>query len=80
MRLYHDMQRLRTLDALIQKEKTGTPNQVARNIEISRSQLYRMIETLKSLEAPVCYSRKRQSFFYSKPFDFDAELNSRLSH
>ena len=74
MNLVKNMHRLRAMNALIYEQITGTPIEFAKKIGVSRRQLYRLLELLISLEAPVSYSRKMQSFYYSKPYDFEMEL------
>ena len=55
---------------LIQTEKTGNPNMLANRLGISRSTLYRILDELKSYDAPIEYSRKRETFYYSKFYEF----------
>lgn len=57
-------QRIRTLDRLIQRKATGTPAQLARRLNISRSRLYDYLLFLKDEGAPVRYSRERQTYYY----------------
>lgn len=72
------MRRLRIMNALIFKQETGTPIEFAKTVGVSRSHLYRLLELLGSMEAPICYSRKKRSFYYSKSYDFDEELKNQL--
>lgn len=57
------------LHKLIQEERTGNPEILAKRLDISRATLYRLIDDLKSYDAPVCYSRESQTFYYSEDFE-----------
>lgn len=62
--------RVNTIHKLILNESTGTPEQLAKKIGVSRSSLYNLIEDLKSHNAPIRYSRCRQTFYYTKEYHF----------
>jgi len=55
---------------LIQQERTGTPDEFARTVQISRRQLYNMIQTLKDYGANIQYDRCRRTFYYTSFFNF----------
>lgn len=56
------LERYKKLDELIKQEQTGTPNELANELKISRSHLYRLIEELKDVGAIIGYSRKFSTF------------------
>ena len=58
------------IDQLIRLRATGTPKTIARRLEISESSLYRLIDTIKEMGAPVEYSVKDQSYVYADDVDF----------
>ncbi|MDF2191992.1 HTH domain-containing protein [Paraflavitalea sp. CAU 1676] len=58
------LDRLQTLDRLIRIKGTGTPKQLADRLDISERTLYRLIDTMRSLGAPIAYSESRQSYYY----------------
>ncbi len=73
------------IDRLIRLQATGTPEELAKRLGISKTKLYRMIHMMKELNAPVEYDFAIQSFtyvkevgfrfgFYANPF-FPDELN-----
>jgi len=70
MKFIKQLERLQRLDNLIKNEYKGTPDDLAKNLDISRSHLYRLIETLKDYGAKIEYSRKQQFFYYKNPFIF----------
>lgn len=70
MDIFKTIERMNRLHVLIKEEKTGTPKYLAKQIGISRASLYRLIEEMKSYNAPIKYSRIKESFYYSKQFEF----------
>ena len=53
---------------LIKKERTGTPDEIAKAMQISRRQLYKVIQTLKDYGACIKYDRSLQTFYYTDSF------------
>jgi biotin operon repressor len=68
MQAIKQLLRVKKLDKLIQSRKTGTPEELASRLELSRSQLYNILEELKDLGAPIAYCRRLRSFYYSESF------------
>jgi len=66
MNLIKNINRVETLHTLILQEKTGTPKQLAECLGISRATLYVLIDELNSLNMPVSYSRKYETFYYAE--------------
>jgi len=59
------IRRLYKMHELIKLESTGTPDQFAMSIQISRRQLYNILEHLKDQGISIRYSRSRKTFYYS---------------
>ncbi len=59
------IERIKYLDDLIRKEKTGTPEELASRLSISRAQLYNIIDDLKDEGLSIHYTRKRSTFYYA---------------
>lgn len=68
------LERYKNLDKLIKRESTGTPIELAEKLKISRSHLYRLIDKLKDYGAKIKYCRKKNTFYYQNPFDFNKNL------
>ena len=66
MNLIRNLNRVERLHQLILAEKTGTPQEVAKRLGISKSALFIMIDELNSLNLKVSYSSKYETFFYDK--------------
>ena len=66
MNLIRNLNRVERLHQLILAEKTGTPQEVAKRLGISKSALFIMVDELNSLNLKVSYSSKYETFFYDK--------------
>ncbi len=53
------------IDRLIRLQATGSPATLASRLEVSRAKVYRLIDTMKALNAPIEYDFTRQSFVYT---------------
>lgn len=60
---------IKRLHDLIRRKATGSPEELADRLNISRASLYRYINDLKSLGAPIKYNKERRCFGYEEPFD-----------
>ena len=78
MKNANQLDRLREIDLLIRKRITGSPNELAKYLGVGRSHLYRCINMLKDLDAPIRFSRKQRSFIYTKHYDIDKRLSTRI--
>jgi len=56
------------LHELIQQGRTGTPDELACRLRISRAQLYRILNVLNDYGADVRYSRTSNTFAYNNSF------------
>ncbi|MEM7487327.1 MAG: HTH domain-containing protein [Bacteroidota bacterium] len=61
---------LERVDQLIRLKATGRPKKLAEKLEVSEATVFRIIETMKELNAPVHYDLARQSYTYSEPTEF----------
>lgn len=52
------------MHALIKRKATGTPEQFAEKMNMSRSALMRAIREMKELDAPICYDKIRETYYY----------------
>ncbi len=66
------------MNRLIKDETTGTPEKFAARMGISPSHLYRCIEEIKELGAPINYSRVRETYFYEFEFDLRVSYSIEL--
>jgi predicted DNA-binding transcriptional regulator YafY len=69
MKLFEYLDRINLMHRLVQRRRTGTPNELAVQIGVSRTSLYELIDELRSRGAPILYSKSLRTFYYSEPFD-----------
>ena len=69
-----DIERLYRMHKWIESETTGRPEEFAEVFNIRRRQLYNLLEELRLFGAVIKFSRTKNTFFYSEPFDFFEEL------
>ncbi|TSJ43047.1 HTH domain-containing protein [Mucilaginibacter corticis] len=72
--------RLDHLNSLIRKKATGTPEQLAKKLNVSERTTFEYLDILKSLGADIRYSRERQSYYYTLDgtFDFHFKQGSQV--
>ena len=72
------IERIKVMDDLIRRKATGTSNQFAEKLHISRSTLMKYINILKDMGAPVAYDKFRNSYYYLYPckliFGFESKM------
>lgn len=64
MKFVKQIERLQDLDNMIGARSTGTPEEFACRLGISRSQLYNLLAYLNDIGIEVKYSRSLKSFYY----------------
>ena len=70
MKLLQQIELIERLDQLIRLKATGNPKKLAAKLEISEATLYRAIESIKSMGAPVEFSIRYQSYVYLEEVNF----------
>ena len=63
--------RLEYLDFLIRTKSTGTPQHLAKKIGTSLRTVYDYLDLLKSLGAPIDYSKDRLTYYYAEEGHFE---------
>ncbi|GAA4276003.1 type I-E CRISPR-associated protein Cse2/CasB [Aquimarina mytili] len=58
------------IDRLIRMQATGSPDELAYRLGISKTKLYRIIKVMKQLDAPIEYDFSIQSFVYEQAVGF----------
>jgi len=60
----HHFERLKAVDHLIRIKGTGSPDQLARRLQISNRALYEFLQLMKDLGGPIKYCKDRRSYYY----------------
>lgn len=76
MNYIQKIERIERLDKHLKRRMTGSPDELARKLNISKRQLFRTIEELKDYGAPIEYSRSLRTFYYTKE---DFEIKTHFS-
>lgn len=74
MNFIDDLKRLQKIHQLISGQNTGSPDNLAASICVSRSELYYILRELKKMGAKISYDRRKRSFCYSNNFKLDVEI------
>lgn len=69
-KLTQQLEIIERIDQLIRLKATGRPKQLADRLEVSEATVFRMIETMKGLNAPIYYDLARQSYVYTETTSF----------
>jgi hypothetical protein len=78
MKVFEQLERLKRMNRFIKEEKTGTPEEFASMLEISPSHLYRCIEEIKEMGAPITFSRIRKTYYYEYDFEMKVSYSIQL--
>jgi hypothetical protein len=65
---------VKKLDALISRESTGSPAELAIKMRVSVRCVYNYIWLMREQGAPIIYNRKKKSFSYIEPGHFYFEF------
>lgn len=74
MELRNEIYRLNKLHRLIKAHRTGSPQELAERLRISRRHLYNVLEDLRMLGARIDYSRSDYTFYYTNHFELRLNL------
>jgi biotin operon repressor len=69
MKVFEYLDRISMMHKLVSRQRTGTPEEFARQLGVSRTSLYELIDELRSRGAPIVYSKSAKTFFYRQPYD-----------
>ena len=77
MKVFEYLDRISLMHKLVLRQKTGTPEEFARQLGVSRTSLYELIDELRSRGVPIAYSKSARTFFYRQPFDIAVTCSLR---
>jgi hypothetical protein len=78
MNFIKQIDRIKKTHQLILNEQTGTPEEFAIKLKISRSHLYNTLDALKDFGAVIKYNKKSESFYYDSPFDLELHYSLKI--
>ena len=74
MELINEIHRLNTLHQLIKMCNTGSPDELAQRLHVSKRHLYNVLDDLRALGAKIDYSRSDYTFYYTNSFELNLNL------
>lgn len=74
MELRNEIYRLNKMHKLIKAHKTGTPQEFAEKLNVSKRQVYNILDELRLLGAKITYKRTCCSFCYTNSFELHLYL------
>lgn len=77
MKVFEYLDRISMMHKLVMRQNTGTPDEFAGQLGISRTTLYELIDELRSRGAPIAYSKSAKTFFYRQPYDIAVTCSLR---
>jgi predicted DNA-binding transcriptional regulator YafY len=77
MKVFEYLDRISMMHKLVSRQKTGTPEEFAHQLGVSRTSLYELIDELRLRGVPIAYSKSAKTFFYRQPYDIDVTCSLR---
>ena len=77
MKVFQYLERIEKIHKLVNQERTGTPDEFAKHLGISRTRLYEIMDDLKLEGAPISYSKLCRTFYYEEPFHISVSMELR---
>ena len=77
MKVFEYLDRISKMHKLVLRQRTGTPDEFARQLGVSRTSLYELIDELRSRGVPIAYSKSQKTFFYRQPYDINITCSLR---
>jgi hypothetical protein len=74
MELFKDIETVERLHLLIRNKATGSPEDLARRFNMSKRNIMRILEKMKSSGFPIAYDHFRQTYFYDGEVTFDLKI------
>ncbi len=68
--LIKQIELIQRIDRLVRMQATGTGEELAYKLGVSKTKLYRILNIMKELNAPIEYNPSLQSFVYEKEVGF----------
>ena len=78
MNFIRQIERMQLLNKLIREQRTGSPEELAERLGVSRRQLYAYLEYMKDFGLDICFSRKVNSFMYGDEKEIKIDLNIQV--
>lgn len=64
------LKRIERINQLVKTKPTGSPAQLAHQLELSERRVYQLINLIKTLGGPIYFDKEYNSYCYSDNIDF----------
>lgn len=78
MNTLKQIEQLRKLHGMIKLETTGSPKMMAKKMRVSERQLYNLIDQLRTMDAPIRFNRRANTYFYTHDFDLLVNISVQV--
>ncbi|MBI9063810.1 MAG: HTH domain-containing protein [Marinilabiliaceae bacterium] len=75
-KLTKTIQLMERIDYLVKQRATGSPQELANRLSVSKASLHRVLEVMKELGAPIEYNIIHKSYVYSEAVNFFCDFYS----
>ena len=77
MNLIEKLELIQRVDALIRRKSTGSPTQLSYKLEISKRNIFNIINTMKEMGAPIRFCKQLDSYCYEEKVTFSFGFNAQ---
>lgn len=74
MKVIEQIERLEYIHQLIKKQQTGTPEEFAKKLHIGKRHLFRILDELRLLGAPIKYDILSKTYVYTQECCIDINI------
>jgi transcriptional antiterminator len=78
MNFIRQIERMQLLNKLIKEQRTGSPEELAERLGVSRRQLYAYLEYMKDFGLEICFSRNLNSFMFCDEQEMKIDFRIQL--
>ena len=79
MSLIEKLKMIERVDILIRRKSTGNPTQLARKINKFKRYVFKLINLMKEMGAPIYYCKVRHSYCYEDEVEFSIGFIPKIS-
>jgi hypothetical protein len=78
MKALQQLERIRQIIKLIKLERTGTPEEFASSMQISKRRLYDHLENFRDMGVEIDYSKQRNTYYFSNGHELVLHYSLKL--
>ena len=76
MDIFDSLYRFLRIHQLISQEATGTPSELARQVQLNKRQIYNILDKLREQGAIIKYYDTKCTYYYVEDFEFEIKIGS----